>query len=562
MVDRPSMGQRNDDRLPAGLMALAADTDAICTAIDRSGAAVVEPPEELASQFTIVSPEGSPLDSIDPASHATAVSLFEVARRHGEAFGEIRTTIDPATVYDLHIFDLSPRYSCLATILRPSHVGADDVAAFQPTPRRMELVLNASGVIISADDATTALLGWPADEIVGRAALDLIDPEDHERSIAFWVDVLAHRGATRRLRQRWLRQDGGVLWVETTESNHLDGQGGGHVAAELVDISEEMAAQTALRAREELLVRLTEALPTGVLQLNAADEIVFSNARWSEITELHQGASFADFIRLCSGPDRNRLNAGITRTRESGIDSELDVHIHTTADNRRVCRLRLCALGDGNASPQSGVLACLEDITESHELQRRLREQAQRDPLTGLLNRSAIMSRLADCIHDARERHRSAAVLFVDLDDFKAVNDRFGHAAGDDLLRRVGDCIKECVRAEDLVGRLGGDEFVVIIPDLMVPAAATALARRLEIEISSLIVAPGERLLSGSVGVGLLDSTLSTADDLLAAADTAMYAAKRRRRRTEPRPVREVHTSGNEQPEKPAREVHTSTDAE
>ncbi len=516
--------------LPPGLVELAADPEARCLTF-RDGR-TVDPPAELEALFTCISPNGDgPLDGIHPSSQPVAVSLFEHARRHGHAAGQLKLKLGDTSIR-LHLFDLRDGLGCFCGVVLPirdNDGGQTQPLTRVPPPRRMVLHLDVAGVVIGIDEATTQALGWRPEEIVGRSALEFIDPEDHERSIAFWVEVLQEPGSARRVRQRWRRRDGSTVWMETTETNRLDDPDLQGVVSELVDISDEMAAQSALREREELLVRLTEALPIGVLQVDADGQAVFSNPRWFEITGLSPGASFADLISLAGKDDREVIAGALRATQTAGQDQKIVISLTTTVGEVRTCRLRLCGLGRHESG--HSVLASLEDITESHRLQRRLVEQAERDALTGLFNRTAIMERLAAVIASARETGTGAAVLFIDLDGFKSVNDRYGHAAGDDLLRTVAQRIRDCVRTHDLVGRLGGDEFVVVTPDLSNVGLAAGLARRVEIEISRITLGRGERLVTGSIGVAVLDDTIASAADLLARADRRMYDTKRTRRR-------------------------------
>ncbi len=526
------MGTTQGSQIPAVLLELAADPASACTAIDPSGGSVVALPEELAE----LSPSGGgpevgdPLRGLHATSQAVVVSLFGVAQRHGRASGEVKLAGDPTHPYRLHMFNLTESHDCFISVIVPSTNEPSESSATAspfPTPRRLQLSVSASGVVTQVDDAFTRALGWQAEDIVGRSAMDFMDPEGYDRSLACWVEVLAEPGASRRLRQQWIRKDGSKVWMETTETNFLHDPAHECVAAELVDISDEMTALVALREREELLARLTEALPTGVLQIDAVGETVFSNQRWFEIAGLGADAIFDEFIALAARADRQLIREAIHRALTVGSDSQLEVSVTTPAGNVRNCQLRMSALTQG--TDQASVLLSLEDITESHQLQARLVEQAERDPLTGLMNRAAIVTQLEECVARAQRVGTGVGVLFVDLDNFKSVNDRFGHAVGDELLCRVADTIERCVRVQDLVGRLGGDEFVVVVPNLTAPSLATTLAHRLDIELSGLVVARGERLITGSVGVAMLNEHQTTADELLEAADQAMYEAKRSR---------------------------------
>jgi len=153
------------------------------------------------------------------------------------------------------------------------------------------------------------------------------------------------------------------------------------------------------------------------------------------------------------------------------------------------------------------------------------------DPLTGLPNRILLHEKLTDALIDARQRDGRVAVLFLDLDRFKSVNDNYGHATGDHLLTAVADRLREAVRTNDLLGRLGGDEFVVICNDVTYTGEAETIAERILMSLAHpFFVKNGELAVSTSVGIALSDITGSgrkeSADTLLQDADAAMYRAK------------------------------------
>ncbi|MFZ6004444.1 MAG: putative bifunctional diguanylate cyclase/phosphodiesterase [Actinomycetota bacterium] len=153
--------------------------------------------------------------------------------------------------------------------------------------------------------------------------------------------------------------------------------------------------------------------------------------------------------------------------------------------------------------------------------------QATHDDLTGLPNRTLIVDRLDRSIAHARRCGGSCAVLFIDLDRFKEINDTFGHAAGDELLRNVADRLRTCIRDEDTVARLSGDEFVVLLPHLTAPDDVVVVAERVLKALGTPVTVAEERLLlSGSVGIALYPNDGDSAHDVLASADAAMYRAK------------------------------------
>jgi diguanylate cyclase (GGDEF)-like protein/PAS domain S-box-containing protein len=174
------------------------------------------------------------------------------------------------------------------------------------------------------------------------------------------------------------------------------------------------------------------------------------------------------------------------------------------------------------------VLSTSRDITDRYLAQKELARRATHDPLTGLPNRDLLHQRLEALL--GRTGEEGAAVVFLDLDGFKAVNDRHGHAAGDDLLREVGRRLRTATRGHDTVARYGGDEFVLLLADLHDPEEAGRVVARVEAALSQpWPIRDTELALSGSIGFIPVRAG-ATAEQLLAEADAAMYADKARRR--------------------------------
>jgi cyclic di-GMP phosphodiesterase Gmr len=199
-------------------------------------------------------------------------------------------------------------------------------------------------------------------------------------------------------------------------------------------------------------------------------------------------------------------------------------HEHVVGAGRDT--LRAFAWGTSLLSRKAGrrlFITAGGDVTELRRREVRLHALATTDPLTGLANRPALLEALTEQLSDPNGK--GVHVLFCDLDGFKAVNDTYGHAAGDRVLQTVAKRLRRCVRDNDLVGRLGGDEFVVICPRLPEETAAT-LARRLTTSVSQPIVVTGGAVAVGlSVGVATGDAGDHPAG-VLDAADSSMYQVK------------------------------------
>jgi diguanylate cyclase (GGDEF)-like protein/PAS domain S-box-containing protein len=189
------------------------------------------------------------------------------------------------------------------------------------------------------------------------------------------------------------------------------------------------------------------------------------------------------------------------------------------------------------ALDEHGELSLLDgaifDITERKEMEAELSHLAFHDPLTGLPNRALLAEHLELALARARRNGTHAAVLFIDLDDFKLINDDFGHAAGDDLLKEVAGRLRQVVRETDTVARQGGDEFLLLAPDMRateeadVASQAVALAERVRQALTPAVAVSGiDVYVSASIGIVTFPGDAETAEDLLKRADTAMYRAK------------------------------------
>jgi diguanylate cyclase (GGDEF)-like protein/PAS domain S-box-containing protein len=176
---------------------------------------------------------------------------------------------------------------------------------------------------------------------------------------------------------------------------------------------------------------------------------------------------------------------------------------------------------------QIGVLAMYNDISERVKTEQHLKHLATHDSLTMLPNRALFYEHLDQALHRARRNKTRLAVLFLDLDGFKAVNDLLGHAQGDKLLQEVASRFTEALRSSDVVARLGGDEFAFVCENLSTPADAAMIAEKLLVALARKITMAGQEIaVSGSIGISLFPEDGDEARDLLRYADAAMYRVK------------------------------------
>jgi diguanylate cyclase (GGDEF)-like protein len=185
-------------------------------------------------------------------------------------------------------------------------------------------------------------------------------------------------------------------------------------------------------------------------------------------------------------------------------------------------------LGVSNATLRRGTETLRQEISERKLAEKRLLHGASHDELTGLANRALFMDRFNQMIARMQRRNdHFAAVLFLDLDRFKRVNDSLGHLTGDLLLIAVARCLERCLRPGDTLARMGGDEFTILLEDIDGQRGATAFAERILAELRSpLTVAGREMYASVSIGIAITQTGFDSPDDVLRDADIAMYRAK------------------------------------
>jgi diguanylate cyclase (GGDEF)-like protein/PAS domain S-box-containing protein len=509
--------------LEAGYRALLHANDrARITAINSHGLFVAVPPSLDDTDHERLRAR-SALDLVDVDQRSLVIDAWDRVRSSGAAHSRVRLTNgDDAAMY---FFDLRVTHDVLVGVLvtdgdadidGPAEI--DDVA-----PRVCVQRKNESAIFLDIDDATSKMLGWPRDEIVGHGSLEFVHPDDHDRAIESWMDMLSAPGAQRRARLRYRHIDGSWLWLELTNHNLLHDPADNCVVTEMLDVSDEMAAHEAVRFREQLLRRVAETVPLGLLHIDRTGEIRYANERLYELLARSKSDLGATpFVQLLPD-DRTELALALDALMVDGIDRDLEVAVRTARhDDRRLCLLRLRALTDLDGEV-GGAIVCVEDVTERANARAELERRATYDPLTGCLNRASVLQRLTAQLGSAQR----VGVIFIDLDGFKAVNDECGHSAGDEVLVEVARRAQDNIRATDALGRFGGDEFLVVCPDGDVDAL-TAIAARITNSLAApLRLAQGTISIRASIGTATADGRTVTIETLIAAADTAMYVAKR-----------------------------------
>ncbi len=377
-------------------------------------------------------------------------------------------------------------------------------------------------------------LGFAPGEAVGMHATDFIHPDDHALAGRELGQILngAHHAGPVEIRLQ--DNEGAWIPVEVEASNLLDNPAIGSIVVSFRDIRERLRAESELRESEARLRTLVRNVPGAVYRCEAtppyADEFV------SQAVFALTGYTAEEFLR-----DEVLYDELILPGHRERSDRELEDALSTRQPfvieypiRHRDGSVRWIVEQGQPSYDQDGAPLWLDgvmfDVTDRKLLEERLAHDAAHDPLTGLPNRTLLLETLDRALRRASRTHTYVAVLFLDLDRFKLVNDALGHSAGDDLLVALAQRLRGVLRASDLAARTGGDEFVVICTDMESPVDAEQVAHRIALTLGTPFELHGrEVFVTASIGIAVAEEH-STSAELVRFADTAAYRAKERGR--------------------------------
>jgi len=308
------------------------------------------------------------------------------------------------------------------------------------------------------------------------------------------------------------------------------------VALLTVALDQELAlkserAMRGIQLSEQRYALAAEAANDGLWDWDLTSNAVYYSTRWKALLgygEDEVGATVDEWLKRIHPDDRSAVDRALAEHfagRTATI--ELEYRLRCADGGYRWMLTQGRSVGDG-AGQVDRVVGSMTDITVRKRLEERLRHDASYDMLTGLPNRAFFLERLSQAVKRA-ERYPgyTFAVVFLDLDSFKVVNDSLGHQVGDELLVQIAKRLATEIRGSDTVCRFGGDEFILLLEDAPDPSKlVTAVDRLLAILSEPLELAGGMRSISSSAGIAISTGTLRTADDYVRDADTAMYRAK------------------------------------
>ena len=389
------------------------------------------------------------------------------------------------------------------------------------------LVVESDGSVGYASPAFESVLGYSTIESIGLLARSLMADEDVPR-FARLIEDTPDGGNTARTETRLRHHDGSWRWFEVTFTNLFDDPSVEGWVANLRDISERKLSDTALRQAQEVFRHAFDDAGIGMTLVDISGCIIRSNDALAamlgyEDAEALVGMSVVDITH----PDDRRRSVDHIQGIESGTtDGFRSEKRFLRADGETVwVALTVSTVKDDDGKPMFSI-GQLEDISDRKAFSDRLQYEATHDAMTGLFNRASFTDRVTVLLQSERPAGRKAAVLFIDLDHFKIVNDSLGHAAGDDLLTSVAQRLRNALRPDDLLARFGGDEFVVYCSNLLGNRAVSAISQRVLKAIAEpILVANDEVFVTASVGIAVANEG-DTAETLLRHADAAMYQAK------------------------------------
>jgi len=400
----------------------------------------------------------------------------------------------------------------------------------------------SDGVFVDVNEAFLKFVGFEREEVIGRTSRELdfwVDPEVRQQM----VETLRQDSACSDLKARFRRKNGEIVWGQASESIiQIDGVP--CILSVTRDISAAKASDERLARAAEAL-RVSEARYRNVFQtsLDSISLSRFSDGRFTDVNQAFLDLMGFEYGQIV-GPTSEELGLWADAGTREGLADMLrrdssfrDVTIRLRKKNGEV----FWALLSASLIELDGVshmLCVMRDVSAAKAAEEQIRDLAFYDPLTHLPNRRLLLERLRQSLAVSARTSRKRALLFVDLDNFKTLNDTLGHQTGDLMLLEVAQRLDTCVREADTVARLGGDEFVVMLEDLSdVAEDAAAQAEVIGEKILASLELPfwlagRECLNSCSIGVTVFGNNRESTDDVLQQADIAMYQAKAAGRNT------------------------------
>ena len=511
------------------------DPDALVIVDRKNAASLADAPiiyanaaVEKLTGFEIGSLVGRPLSVIAPEDAAASATTW-LART---AFpSPLRLDV---AVRDVHAGDRTSPYAVIR--MRESTPsqdepsgscdGADYRDVFEINPCAMWVYDIETSRFLAVNQAAIHRYGYSRDEFLRMRVNDL-RPDGSPDRLLDWLRKYPaaplHGGVAKHRTKLGRAVDSEI------HSAPIDWDGRPARVVTLIDVTERQQLVSQLQRSEDVLESAQQTAQLGSFEFDARTQTLTCSKELYDIYGLApvpKLTSMDELARHMHPEDADFVRRTVADALQSGSRYVVD-HRILRADGmvRWVSQRGQCSL-DSRGKP-SRIIGTLLDITERKESEDRLAFLAHHDSLTGLPNRNLLVDRLSQILTHAHRNKRLAALLFLDLDNFKHVNDTLGHVSGDRLLQAVGKRLRFSVRAGDIVARPGGDEFIIVLADVARVDVAAKLAQKIIHAFSAPFETDDEELfITTSIGVSIFPHDGEDAEQLIRRADTAMYQAK------------------------------------
>lgn len=320
--------------------------------------------------------------------------------------------------------------------------------------------------------------------------------------------------------------------VETDNYSIRADKLGDDEVGQVVDSFNQMLAMieredASLRESEEKFRLISESSKVGIFQLDRTGKCIYANEEMSAITGL-SGEQLINtgWLGTVHPDDRRRISDQFQVLFQKGTEANLESSLLLADDSLKWISGHVAPVRN-NSGQQQGFLGTLSDITELKEAHDQLEQMAFYDTLTGLANRRLFRNRLEHMLGNIPRNGGGVALILIDLDHFKHVNDSMGHDSGDSLLTVVAERLRHCVRFTDTVARLGGDEFAVILPNVLDMLTVSSICEKILAALSKAVLLGDQEIaVSASLGISISPEDSHTAETLIKNADLALYRAK------------------------------------
>jgi len=395
------------------------------------------------------------------------------------------------------------------------------------------VLCDAEGRFVEANPAFCSMIGYSEAELKLLTSKDVTHPEDVDRHEGLRDEMRAGGRDFYHLTKRYLAKDGRILWGSLTVTAVREAGIDDADMRFTVTVVEDITEKKRLEDHMRLAATVFESSGDGLFVTDAHSRIVHVNPAFTEITGFEAGDVMGKTPKVLSSGRHDRE-----------FYERMWEALHATGkwqgeiwDRRKSGEMfagwQNIAAVRNSMGEITNYVAVISDITSRKQVEERLSYQANHDPLTRLPNRSLFQERLSRAVARAHRNQSLVALLFIDLDKFKQVNDTLGHLAGDMLLQQVAERLTGATRQGDTVARLSGDEFTVILEDVQDPRDAAVVAHKiLHMLADSFDLGGQDAHISSSIGVALYPADAGDPQTLVKLADAAMYRAKHLGRNT------------------------------